>query len=259
MYMDYDWLPNADKRLVNPSQQFFAKPVIAGDNLEIQGIYSQSSDPVSKYIEFLLPRGNEIDNLGELLAPLNVKYIILVNEADYESYDFLYRQNDLKVELQKSGITLFKNEHPTSRTYAVDSIVHVESLDEYLELSKQQDVMDHIYVPGDGPSDEGNGRTESLESRGKSPVNYQVNGTELKYTVFTVAQNINNDDWEYNGRGPVVQNLGLMPAFISSPEGGEIVYTRFYRVYLPCYVISGLTLCLSIFLIFRYRRRLRAD
>jgi len=203
MYMDYSWLPNTDKRLINPSRQFFDKPVIAGDNIEIQNIYSQSSNPISKYIEFLLPRGNEIDNLGELLAPLDVRYIILVNEADYESYDFLYRQEDLTVELQKPGITLFKNEHPASRAYAVDSVVRLDSLNEYLELSKEQDVMDHIYVFGHGSQDEGNGQTKSLACQGKSQVDYQVNGTDLKYTVFTVPQNVSTNSWEYNGQGPV--------------------------------------------------------
>jgi hypothetical protein len=257
MYLDFNWLPNTDKRLLNPSQQFFDKPVISGDNIEILSIYSQSTDPISKYVEFILPKGNEINNLGELLAPLNVRYIILVNEADYESYDYLYRQEDLKVEFQKYGITLFKNEHPTSRTYAVNSVVHLDSLDEYLELSKKQDVMEHVYVFGDRPQGEGNGQMESLECEEKSSVNYQVSGALNKYTVFTVPQNVNTDYWEYNGQEPVLQNLGFVPAFISSPEGGKIVYTRFYRVYLPCYVISGLMLCFMIFLYFRHRQRKR--
>jgi hypothetical protein len=254
MYMDFNWLPNTDKRLINPSQQFFDKPIMAGDNIEILSIYSQSTNPISEYLEFILPRGNQINNFGEILAPLNIKYIILVNEADYESYDFLYRQEDLKIEFQKSGITLFKNEHPTSRTYAVKNVVYLDSFDEYLELSKKQDVMEHVYVFGDKPQDEGNGQMESLEYMEINPVKYQVKGASNKYTVFTVPQNINTNCWEYNGQRPVFQNLGFMPAFISSAKGGEIVYTRFYRVYLPCYVISGLLLCLMIFLCFRYRK-----
>jgi hypothetical protein len=255
MYMDFNWLPNTDKRLINPSQQFFAKPVIAGDNIEILSIYSQSTNPISKYIEFILSSGNKIDNLGELLAPLNVKYIILVNEADYASYSFLFRQQDLKVEFQKSGITLFKNEHPTSRTYAVSSVVYIDNLDEYLELSKKQDVMDHVYVFGDRPQDEGNGQMESLECKEKYPVKYQVEGASNKFTVFTVPPNVNTNYWEYNGQEPVFQNLGFMPAFISSPKGGEIVYPRFYYVYLPGYLISLLSLvAILIFLFKEYMR-----
>jgi hypothetical protein len=252
MYMDFSWLPDTDKRLLNPSPQFFDKPVIAGDNIEIPGTYSESSDPISKYIEFLLSRRNEINNLGELLAPLNVKYIILVNEADYELYDFLYRQEDLKVEFQKPGITLFNNKHPTSRSYAVGNVVHIDSLDEYLELSKTQDVTDHLYVFGESSHDSGNKQMENLECKEKSLVRYQVSGASNEYTVFTVPQNINTNCWEYNGQGPVLRNLGFMPAFVSSPGGGEIIYTRFFRVYLPCYSISILTLCIVISLYCRY-------
>lgn len=62
---------------------------------------------------------NHIDNLGALLAPLNVKYIILVHEADYTDYDFLYHQRDLKVELERQVLTLFKNQHPLAQSTAL--------------------------------------------------------------------------------------------------------------------------------------------
>lgn len=237
MYMDYEWLPNRDKKLGNPAQQFFDKPVIVGDNIEVPGIYSQSTNPVSKYVEFLLGNASNANNLGELLAPLNVKYVILVHEADYQAYDFLHQQGDLAVELEKPGITLLKNEHPVARIYGVDSVVYVESLDEYLELSKTQDVMEHLYILGSGPSGGVDGETQRLDFTEKSHVKYQIEGTSSKYTVFTVPQNVNTEDWEYNGKQPL-KNLGFMPAFESDEGAAEVVYTRFYHVYLPSYIVS---------------------
>jgi len=258
MYMDFSWLPNKDKRLINPSQHFFEKPVIAGDNYEISGDYSQSSNQISKYVEFLLANHNNINNLGELLAPVNVKYVILVDEADYDIYNFLYQQTDLKVEQQFTGITLFKNEYNTSKIYAVDNIEYIDSLDEYLELSKTQDVMDHIYILGDSQKIETNIQPENLDFTENSPVNYQVNGTSNKYTVFTVPQNVNTCYWEYNGQEPVFQNLGFTPVFSSSKKSATITYTRFYRVYLPCYIVSGLTLGSIIVYYFWCSRRKRS-
>ena len=61
--MDYDWSPNNYKRMANPAWKFFDRPVIAGDNIEIGPIYSQSRDPISLYIGFLLSHKNEIDNV----------------------------------------------------------------------------------------------------------------------------------------------------------------------------------------------------
>jgi hypothetical protein len=258
MYMDFSWLPNKDKRLINPSQQFFQKPIIMGDNYEITGLYSQSTNSISKYIEFLLANQNKITNLGELLAPLNVKYVILVNEADFDLYNFLYQQTDLRVEQQFTGITLFKNEYTTSKIYAVDNIEYIDGLDEYLELSKTQDVMNHIYVLGDGQNNETNIQVKNLDFTENSPASYQVKGTSNKYTVFTVPQNVTANYWEYDGQEPVFQNLGFMPVFSSSIKGANITYTRFYRVYLPCYIVSGLTLCSIIIYCFWYSRRKRS-
>jgi len=73
-----------------------------------------------------------VSNLGELLAPLNVKYIILVNEADYQNYDFLNHQNDLKIIMQKPGITLSKMSMRLPGRNAANSVVHIQSLDDYL-------------------------------------------------------------------------------------------------------------------------------
>lgn len=251
MYMDYSWLPNKDKRLGNPAQQFFDKLVIQGDNIEVPGIYSQSTNPISKYVEFLLRNGNDVNNLGELLAPLNVKYVIMVHEADYRSYDFLYRQEDLRVDLEKPGITLFVNKHPVARVYAVDSVVYINSLEEYLELSRAQDVMEHLYILGSGLT---NGESDGMQVpcfAKDTPLRYKVEGTRRNYTIFTVPQNVSTEYWEFNGQQPVAKNLGFMPAFKSEESGGELVYRRFYRVYLPSYVVSTIALALMLWLYFR--------
>jgi len=254
LYMDYGWLPNRDKRLINPAPQFFDKPVISGDNIEMSGIYSQSANPISKYLEFLLKNGNNTSNLGELLAPLNVKYVMLVNEADYEAYDFLYRQEDLTVELEKSGITLFRNEHPTARVYGVDSVVYIENLEKYLELSKSHDVMRHVYIVGSGVIANDSAEAEKLDFTRKNPVKYQVEGTSHRYTIFTVPQNVDTEYWEYNGEKSL-DNLGFMPAFESSSDGGQIIYTRFYQIYLPGYIVSVLTFVWVVWYYFYLRFR----
>lgn len=256
-YMDYRWLPNKDKRLGNPAQQFFDKQVIAGDNIEMPGIYSQSTNPISKYVEFLLERKDQVDNLGELLAPLNVKYIILVHESDYGIYNFLYNQKDLRVIIEKPGITLFENDYPIARVYAVNSVIYIDSLEEYIDLSTEQDVMEHLYVIGSESSNGSSTEMEMLHLVEESPVRYTVSGTSLKYTTFNVPQNVSTEAWTYNGEEPVMRNLGFMPAFESSQHGGEIKYNRFYYVYLPSYILSILTLSGILMLLVISKRRSR--
>jgi hypothetical protein len=63
----------------------------------------------------------------------------------------------------------------------------------------------------------------------------------MEYLAFTVSQRAATEHWEYDGQQSM-NNLGFMPAFESEGDGGELVYTRFYYVHLPCYVISLITL-----------------
>jgi hypothetical protein len=252
-YMDFGWLPNQDQRLANPAQQFFDKPVIQGDNLEMPGIYSESTNQISKYVEFILANQNKIDNLGELLAPLNVKYVILLHEADYTGYDFLNKQSDLVIARDWQGLTLFENRHSLARVYGVDDVVQIQNLDEYLKLSQEQDVMQHVYILGNSPgSVQATSVMLPVGVTEKNPVDYSVEGSSQKYLVFTIPQGVTTEQWKYNGQAAVFRNLGFMPVFESS-GAGDIVYTRFYQVDLPADIVSALAL-LGIFGFWVYRR-----
>jgi hypothetical protein len=252
-WMPFEWLPNRDKNLATPAYHLFDKPMIVGDTIEAGGIYTESTNPMSRYIDFLLASSADITNLGELLAPLNVKYVLLAHEADYEEYGFLYEQEDLKVEREWGGMTLFRNEHPTARAYAVDTVTYIQSLEEYLELSRSQDVMEHLYILGSGSDETGGAGMQELDVLQRSPVEYRVEGSNDKYTVFTLQQLVTPDHWEYDGQLGV-KNLGFAPAFESSLDGGTIRYARFYWAYLPGYIVSALTLLLALLSVFPWHR-----
>ena len=254
LYMDYNWVPNNNKKLANPAWKFFNKPVIAGDNIELENVYSQSTDPISNYIDFLLAHSGEIINLGELLAPLNVKYILLVNEVDYDRYDFLYRQDDLVVELKREGYTLFRNNNKTAKAYGVDSVIYIDSLEEYLQLSKKQNVTEHLYIIGEGENSRLSSAFSKIELEVIRPVKYETTGNGSKYIIFTVPQNISTEQWRYNGQHSL-KNLGFMPAFSSSADAGKIVYTKFYNKYLPSYIISLFTLASMLWFYFWCSKR----
>ncbi len=255
-YMNFSWLPNQDKRLANPAYVFFDKPVIAGDTVDLPGIYSESTNPISKYVEVLLENANNTNNFGELVAPLNVKYVILIQEADVERYDFLYNQIDLSIEMDKPGITLFRNENITSKTYAVDGVIQIDSLEELIGLSEVQNIMEHVYVLGDEIDSSESTGIERLEFTEKNPVRYEVTGSEKKFTIFTLSHSANIENWEQDGKSPVAKNLGFIPVFESNDDGGEITYERFYWIYLPSYIVSGAAF-LVVVLAFYWLQRLK--
>ena len=94
--------------------------------MEWGGIEIQSRKPEQHYMHFLLDRREEIRNLGELLAPLNIKYIVLLKEVDYRNYRFLYKQNDLKVVFENAMVVIFENQHNHTRVYWVRNIRKME-------------------------------------------------------------------------------------------------------------------------------------
>ncbi len=111
-YIELDF---AGKIIANPAPAFFDKPVIAGDNMEMHDIYTQSVRPESKYIEGeILANRENIKNLGEKLLPLNVKYVILVQETNYLDYDFVAEQEDLELIYYKERMQVYRVKSPSS-------------------------------------------------------------------------------------------------------------------------------------------------
>ena len=110
----------------NPADVFFSKPVIRGDNIELLEVYSESTNPVSRYIEAALKDEGKNRNFGELLSPLGIKYVILAKEVDWEGYHFLKEQPDLTIVKDTPHLILFLNrsyhEFPTPAREKAESL-----------------------------------------------------------------------------------------------------------------------------------------
>ncbi len=257
MYMDFSWLPNRWKRLANPAPALFSQPTISGDNLEIEGASSGSSNPVSKYVESLLEHSQSMLDFGTQITPLNAKYVVLFKATDYESYDFLRRQDDLELLYEGETIALFHNLSPTARAYTVNDVVYVNTLDDYLRTSSGQNPLQRLYVlgpgtPASGVPEEVSPLQPSVTRLG--PVAYRIEGVEGRFLVFTLPQHTTRDGWEYLG-GPGLLNLDMMPAWRAAPGGGTILFSPFYQVYLPSYVLAILSLALMLMLLRNGGRR----
>lgn len=163
-YMDFKFVPNQDKRIANPATAFFNKPIISGQNLEITGIYTQSTNPGQHYIESLLSSGSIS---GENLKLLNVKYVILAKEVDYASYLEMLSTSDLELIFDSENLMLYKNPEQVSRFYTAD------------ELSPE------AFTP--------------LDYRALSPVEYELTGECKKYVIF-VTPNLDSKDWVLDGQ-----------------------------------------------------------
>ena len=240
-YMNFHWVPNKDKRIGNPAQNFFDKEIITGKNVEIGEIYRQMYSPEQLYIDFLIKEKDNIKNFGELIAPLNIKYILLTKEVDYKKYFFLFNQSDLELDRETENFYVFKNRHEVAKFYEVDSMVYIRDWGELLERSNNEDITGRIYLIGDLSGDEQVNSSKGLPGyEKKSPVKYELDeAPSRKYLVFTEPY---AESWEL-GRKKPIPAYGIVNAYkVNGTNNREIRYERFYNVYIPSYIISLLSL-----------------
>lgn len=254
-YMDFKWIPNKDRRIANPSQYFFDKDMISGKNVEIRGIYRQVNTPEQLYIDFILQNRESITNLGELVAPLNVKYILLTKEADYKNYFFLFNQTDLELIKETENFYVFKSRHEVAKIYEVDSVGYVKNWEELLERSRNEDITKSLYIIGNRLStgDISSGK-KVLGYEKKNPAKYMLKEEPSKrYMIFAEPY---SESWRL-GREEPIMAYGVVNAFkASESESREVKYERFYKVYLPSYIISVLIFIGLIALYFDLQERL---
>lgn len=258
LYMDISWLNNRDKRIANPAITFFNKPVIHGDNVEVGPIYSQSTNPTSKYIGFILDNRNRIHNLGALLAPINVQYVILAKETDYADYGFLYNQRDLELVLDNSNLALFKNKIPAVAVYSVDQINTIRGWDDLIEITNNnRSISDALYVlekNHDVSMETGGKSNKPLGYVKKNPVEYTIEKPSSDYVVFTQTY---SPEWRLNQETPV-ENMGITNAFKvrdSDKNARDFrIYHKWFKIYAISYLLSGIAFIACLIYIISERK-----
>ncbi|WP_423792384.1 alpha-(1-_3)-arabinofuranosyltransferase domain-containing protein [Methanocaldococcus indicus] len=254
LYMDIHWVPNKDKRIANPAQTFFDKYVISAKNIEVPGIYTEVYTPYQNYINHILQNKDRIENFGSLVAPLGVKYILLTKEVDYKNYNFLFKQKDLKLILETKNFYVFKNERYKGKIYSVEGIKYVKNFDELINLSNKEDISKELILIGNG-TNKASDKWKPLNYKEINPAKYVIEDKPLKYIIFT---NEYSKDWVLNGKKPL-NAYGVVNAYeIKENENKYIItYERFYKVCLPSYIISLISLMLCIVCLIKEKLNLK--
>jgi len=110
LYMSYSF---AKDKVTGPlGCVYFNKPVICGDNMELDNTFSISARPFSQFFtNEVLNDSTNIQNLGERLRGWNIKYIILAKEVDWQSYNWLNNQSDLIILKDSPELILYENKN----------------------------------------------------------------------------------------------------------------------------------------------------
>ena len=149
---------------------------------------------------------DDISNLGELLAPIGVKYIVLVPEVDFDQYGFLYDQTDIVLGLRNQEISVFQNAAFAGIAYGSNSVRHVDDFEEFLELSRNEDITKHLFLLGSGQDQMyGDLISPRVTASRETPAHYQIRGAS---TAYLAARG-------YLGQGGKFWRHGASPEFLS--------------------------------------------
>jgi hypothetical protein len=240
-YMTFGW---TERRIANPATAFFGRGTIAGENMEVGGIYTHNNNPTQNYIQYILDNRHNINNLGELIIPLNVKYIILAKEVDFKEYDFLYEQNDMNLVIENEKIALFQNNFTVTRTREVEQLEPIYGWEDIVLLSEEQNIEKCGFVR----SEQGYNRKlsghkvhKNLNYTTFSPFIYQVDA-HSDYVAFT-SPNHEPEGWiAVDSRK--IKSIGLRIIFGPNTISKDILLYWPIVVHATGIVISILSLIL---------------
>jgi hypothetical protein len=107
LYMHFNF---ADRIIVNPAPNYFDKPVIVSDDPEFEGSKPSASTFEQRQISELLEKNLEAKDSADQLAKLNVKYVVLAHDNDYQKYTGFVQSPHLKLQFTSASIDLYRNE-----------------------------------------------------------------------------------------------------------------------------------------------------
>lgn len=114
LYYYSPWVASGDKTVGNPISQFFSRPAIVSNAIETDHVQSDSPDPADAYVGWMFRNRQFINNTADLLAPLNVRYVLLFrDDPDHIHYQYLFERVSgmpgIERVLETPSLYLFRN------------------------------------------------------------------------------------------------------------------------------------------------------
>ncbi len=105
----------ADRVVANPTKYYFTQNMIVGDNPELQGVPVENKDNIHRYVNnILLPQRKTVRNAGIELDKLDIAYVMVLKEADYDQYEWVKYQKGLTIYVDNESMTVYRVNELTS-------------------------------------------------------------------------------------------------------------------------------------------------
>ncbi len=255
LYAGYPFL--GGRVIANPSPVIFDREVIAGDNAELPGLSTSSTSPRSAYLSYLYGLGPRIHTFGALVAPLNVRYVLLATSADYTSYKWLENQSDLTPIARTGDFVVYQNQKWAGSNYTVEQPLEVSDWGALVAYSERNETVEGVVVRNVGPGafTDGDGTDAqpppAVVARNSaertSPIDYRVDSSVNKSTIITAEPF--SEQWKTK-HGEIFQTPQGTVGITADAARLQIKYEPWPR-YLFAYVVAVLaaitTCCVCVF------------
>jgi hypothetical protein len=131
-YMRFDFT-DSGRAINSPMPFYFTNRYVQLNALVVGGV-QVDRQPVDTYVQAALDSARERGNLGAMLAPLDVKYVLMPVNIAGSHFRFVQEQKDLEVVRRWSDLVLLRNKVPVSRVTLAESVGSYKTWD---ELGKQ--------------------------------------------------------------------------------------------------------------------------
>lgn len=249
-YMRFDFA-KSEQTITSPMPYYFTNRYVQLNALLVGGM-PIDRQPVDKYISAVLETARERGNLGALLAPLNIKYVLMPLNIASSHFRFVEKQKDLEVVKRWSNLVLLRNKVPVS------PLTLVRSTGSYTTFEAV------------GKEANGGNLLGSFLPRGTKTVVPPATGTPLPHedsrtgTVTAILPHsrggsssvlfseLYSADWRASVGGAAKKQLGVVNAF-QLPEGasGKIKISYFNFFVVLGYFVSATVLLLCLLFVTR--------
>ena len=254
LYLAY---PFTNGRVVaNITTSEFRRGVIAGDNVQVGNVNSQSTSPRSAYLQDLFNLAPTTHEFGALVAPLGVKYVVLSKTVDWPLYDWLNQQRDLRLVMNTSALELWRNLDYRGVGVRATALSPITSLTQLVTLANEGRLRGRVPVFGTStslPPAAPSSLTRTVHQ--VSPITYRIGPGPAGWVSVDAPY---QEGWSFNGTPAMESATGTVLVHVGA-AGGTLTFTPWRLVRLGYAISLGLFVLLCAVAIYGRRRSKRLE
>lgn len=215
----YEAYPFTEGQVVaNLAPTVFSRPVISGDNVQAGPVDTQSTSPRSSYVQHVIEVGPSRHDVGRLLAPLGVKYVVLSKTVDWTTYSWLSAQHDLRRAFDSPNLVVWLNLNYGGTARFFTAPVAVNSFSAYLRRADHGRSLNNVVTSPIPATDARATSTARAVVTKVSPVAYRVTASRAGWISLSEPY---LPGWEVDGRAARSSIAGTL--IVAVPRGTSTV------------------------------------